>query len=110
MKIQCLELQNFRQLKSTRIDFDGEQTLFVGANNSGKTSASIALRYFLLDQRSFSYRDISIGNWDALIEIGSTWQSQKSEIEPVTADLVALLPAMDVWLDVRNDESQDVCK
>ena len=68
MKIQCIEIQNFRKLKSTHIDLDASQTLFVGANNSGKTSAMLALRYFLIDaQFAFSYRDISISNWDALV-------------------------------------------
>ena len=104
MKIQCIEIQNFRKLRSTRIDLDDEQTLFVGANNSGKTSAMLALRHFLLEQGTFSYRDISVGNWDDLNALGSKWESQPLEEQPVTADLIALLPAMDVWLDVRDDE------
>ncbi len=48
LKISFVEVQNFRKLKSIRIDFDGQTTIFVGANNSGKTSAMLALRYFLL--------------------------------------------------------------
>ncbi len=39
VRISCIEIQNFRKLKSTHIDFAHETTLFVGANNSGKTSA-----------------------------------------------------------------------
>ena len=48
MRIECVEVQNFRKVKATRIDFDKEQTLLVGANNSGKTSAMLALRCFFL--------------------------------------------------------------
>lgn len=44
VRISCIEIQNFRKLKSTHIDFANETTLFVGANNSGKTSANEQLR------------------------------------------------------------------
>ena len=108
MKIHCIEIQNFRKLKSTRIDLDTSQTLFVGANNSGKTSAMLALRYFLIDQLAFSYRDISISNWDALVELGRKWETQSADDKPVYSDLVALLPAMDVWLDVKDNELHHV--
>lgn len=39
MKIAFVDIQNFRKLKQCRIDLSEETTLFVGANNSGKTSA-----------------------------------------------------------------------
>src|SRR5688572_5694681 len=104
MRIGCIEIQNFRKLRSTHIDFDREQTLFVGANNSGKTSAVLALRYFLLDQTAFSYRDISVGNWDAINQLGSKWEAMPEEEEPVAGELLPLLPAMDVWLDVGDNE------
>lgn len=39
MHIKFVEIQNFRKLKSCRVDFEEETTVFVGANNSGKTSA-----------------------------------------------------------------------
>ena len=43
MKISFIEIQNFRKLRATYIGFHPETTLFVGANNSGKTSAMLAL-------------------------------------------------------------------
>jgi predicted ATP-dependent endonuclease of OLD family len=39
MHIASIEVANFRKLKSVRIGLDKATTLFVGANNSGKTSA-----------------------------------------------------------------------
>ena len=48
MRIKFVEVSNFRKLKSTHLDFDPKTTILVGANNSGKTSAMVALRYFLL--------------------------------------------------------------
>ncbi|MGV7173354.1 AAA family ATPase [Xanthomonas axonopodis] len=48
MHIDFVEVANFRKLLATRIDIAKESTVFVGANNSGKTSAMVALRRFLL--------------------------------------------------------------
>jgi predicted ATP-dependent endonuclease of OLD family len=96
MKIDFFELNNFRKLKCCRIDVDKKQTLLVGANNSGKTTAVIALRKFLLAPKSLELRDISIGNWSEIDAIGSAWEQDK---EP-QAHLENLLPSLDVWLDV----------
>nr|WP_080560946.1 AAA family ATPase [Pseudomonas brassicacearum] len=54
MHIQHVEVGNFRKLKAARIDFSETTTVFVGANNSGKTSAMVALRRFLVDRSDFS--------------------------------------------------------
>ena len=48
MKLAMIRVQNFRKLKDIRLDFSDKTTLFVGANNSGKTSAMDALRKFLI--------------------------------------------------------------
>ncbi len=48
MRIKFVDISNFRKLKSTHLDFDPKTTILVGANNSGKTSAMVALQYFLL--------------------------------------------------------------
>ena len=47
MKISFVEVKNFRKLQSCRIDLSPKSTIFVGANNSGKTSAMFALIKFL---------------------------------------------------------------
>jgi len=60
LRIDFIEIQNFRKLKSTHIDFDDMRTLFVGPNNSGKTSAMVALRTFLLKPGALTLKDISI--------------------------------------------------
>lgn len=46
MKIQSVHIRNYRKLKNCHIDFDKEKTVFVGANNSGKTSAISAIVWF----------------------------------------------------------------
>lgn len=73
MRIKFVEISNFRKLKSTHIDFDKKTTIFVGANNSGKTSAMVALRYFLLSPNRLALRDITIGNWTKIDALGDAW-------------------------------------
>lgn len=108
MKISFVEVQNFRKLKSVRIDFDNQTTIFVGANNSGKTSAMLALRYFLLSAKTnepkINFRDITIENWGGIDKIGCDWEDG---IEP-TKNLMPLLPALDIWLDVPLSEIHHV--
>lgn len=104
MKINYLEVQNFRKLKSTHIDFDCETTLFVGANNSGKTSAMLAMRYFLLSPGKLSLRDITVANWAKIDAIGRAWELN---VQPVVS-LQSNLPVMDVWLDVPMAEIHHV--
>lgn len=96
LNIDSVEIQNFRMLKSTRIDFNTKITLFVGANNSGKTSAMVALRTFLTAPKTIALRDITIGNWRAIDRIGSAWSA---DVEP-DDQWGAILPLLDVWLDV----------
>lgn len=36
MRIQSVHIRNFRKLKNCHIDFGERETVFVGANNSGK--------------------------------------------------------------------------
>lgn len=43
MKISLFEIQNYRKLKACRLDLGDKETVLVGANNSGKTSAMESL-------------------------------------------------------------------
>jgi predicted ATP-dependent endonuclease of OLD family len=96
LRISFVEITNFRKLKATRIDLEKKTTIFVGANNSGKTSAMVALRYFLLAPERLALRDITITNWRKINEVGQAWERDKA----CDIDLNALLPTLDVWLNV----------
>lgn len=50
MKIHSVHIRNFRKLKNCHIDFGEKETVFIGANNSGKTSAISAIVWFLKKQ------------------------------------------------------------
>lgn len=112
MQIKLIEIQNFRKLKSVRIELADKTTLFVGANNSGKTSAMDALRYFLVDPNSFCINDFTLSNWATINKIGDTWESSLTSSASQSHGLMEwdeVLPALDVWLKVEKNEIQHVC-
>lgn len=106
MKIEFVEIQNFRKLKSCRIDFTEKETVFVGANNSGKTSAMDALILFLKEKNNFTTRDFTLSNWKGINEIGKSWikETDISKIDLSAEKWQEYLPHLDVWLNVENSE------
>jgi len=78
MHIAHLEIANFRKLLSVRIDLADKTTLFVGANNNGKTSAMLALRRFLAKRgRTFAKHDLTLCHWAGINALGQTWMTQR---------------------------------
>ncbi len=59
MRITEVHLRNFRRLEDVEIGFESEETVFVGPNNSGKTSATTAFRLFLIRQ-DFKLHDFCV--------------------------------------------------
>lgn len=108
MKIEFVEIQNFRKLKSCRIDFSKKETVFVGANNSGKTSAMDALIAFLKKTRrkDLSTTDFTLSNWREINQIATDWIDNQS-LENLNLSTDAwrpLVPSIDVWLKVEDNE------
>jgi predicted ATP-dependent endonuclease of OLD family len=108
MHIKFAEIANFRKLLSIRVDLATSTTLFVGANNSGKSSAMLALRKFLSPRgRAFETHDITLSHWPAINAIGQNWLDARSSDALVELDpqiWAGLLPALDLWLCVEEDE------
>lgn len=112
MQIKFFEIASFRKLLSVRVDLSEKQTLFVGANNSGKSSAMLALRRFLVPKRCpFEIHDFTLSHWPEIDRIGQSWiEAVKAE---KTADLslsqwLPYLPTLDLWLDVDSGEMHHV--
>ena len=111
MQIRFVELQNFRKLQAVRIDFNDKTTLFVGANNSGKTSAMVALSHFLIDPRRFTTNDFTLSSWGEINKIGARWEAAGTNGEvPSDPELPwePYIPTLDLWLEVRPDEIHHV--
>lgn len=65
MYLKKIAIRNFRRLKDVTIDFEKKETVFVGPNNSGKTSATAAIRSFL-SNRDFKIHDFSLCSLTAI--------------------------------------------
>lgn len=73
MHLNRYSLQNFRRLEKVEINLEKKETIFVGANNAGKTSATAAFRLFVSRDRVFKIHDFSatlIAQIDKFGEIG----------------------------------------
>ena len=94
MHLHSYRLKNYRRLRDVHVELAREISIFVGANNSGKTSATQAIQTFLSGARDrFSLYDFSSNVWKSLNAIG--------EAVP-TDDENALIPAisLDLWFEV----------
>lgn len=106
MKIERFVIRNFRKLKRTSIELTNESTIFVGANNSGKTSAMDALIIFLGDKdknknRKIRTDDITLCNWEEINKLGRKWATSTDENKKLKLDIWrSNLPSLDVWINV----------
>ena len=60
MHLRKLSVRNFRRLHDVVIDLASDISIFVGANNSGKTSVGHALQLFTGKSR-FNIHDFNVG-------------------------------------------------
>ncbi|MBP2534862.1 AAA family ATPase [Agrobacterium tumefaciens] len=113
MQIDLVEIGNFRKLKAVRIGLSPDTTVFVGANNSGKTSAMIAMRHFLVEREraKFSLNDFTLSHWPTIDAMGKKWESAKAEnSELPLPEWNPVLPFLDVWLRADKAEAHLVQK
>ena len=90
MYIEALWIRNFRRLRDARIDLASDISIFVGANNSGKTSAAHAIQLFTSNSRErFSIHDFSAGSWAMINAFG---EGQKDAVLPAIS--------LDIWFSV----------
>lgn len=90
MKLKNARLKNFRRLEEAEIDFEDRETVFVGPNNSGKTSATTAFRLFLRTP-TFKIHDFSIATLAEFDRFGT-------EAEMDLADFPSI--EMDLWFSI----------
>lgn len=99
MKINCFRIQNFRRLKNVLVDLESDISIFVGANNSGKTSASYALDMFINGQKDkFTIYDFNSSCWAIINEIGD--DAGKSIAEEAELPHVSL----DIWFNIQEND------
>ena len=97
MKLQAYRLRNYRRLRDVAIELDDKISIFVGGNNSGKTSAAQGLYSMLRgDASSFELFDFSAILWAEIDNIGNA--------APGDMDTPKQLPAitLDLWFRVGD--------
>lgn len=88
MILRKLAVRNFRRLRDVDIDLASDISIFVGANNSGKTSVGHALQLFTGRGR-FDIHDFSADLWSDIVAFGNAVEG-------------AALPTMeiDIWFEI----------
>jgi predicted ATP-dependent endonuclease of OLD family len=96
MHVHALAFKNFRRLKDARIELASDLTIFVGANNSGKTSATHAIELFLLGAKDkFTIHDFCAHCWATFDKIPTGGDKD------VTLDFPVI--SLDIWISVDAD-------
>lgn len=93
MKIKKVHLRNFRRLEDVEIGFENEETVFVGPNNSGKTSATTAFQLFLIRQ-NFNIHDFSVSRIADIDAFGIRNDADVSSLPSIE---------MDLWFSIDPD-------
>lgn len=83
MRLNSISIRNFRRLRDVVIDFEDKETVFVGPNNSGKTSATAAVRSFL-GNRDFKIHDFSMS---CIFSIDKYAPAQGTSLPSIELDL-----------------------
>lgn len=88
-------LRNFRRLENVEINLEKKETIFVGANNAGKTSATAAFRLFVSNDRDFKIHDFSS---PLIAEIDKFGKADIQQVEELGVKLPII--ELDLWFTV----------
>lgn len=113
MNLIKAEIKNFRKLKNCSLSFSSDQTILVGANNSGKTSAMKVLKLFLKHESSnegFKYTDFTFDNWGQLNKRAQIWLNETDimNTEEELQEWKNLCPTLDLIISVESSEIHHV--
>lgn len=92
MKVESISIRNFRRLEGVDIAVEERDTVFVGANNSGKTSATAVFRCFL-GQRSFRIHDFTASK---LLDLDAFGRDGNPDLLPAIE--------LDIWFQVDPEK------
>jgi len=100
MHLHSYRLRNFKRLKDAHIELASDISIFVGSNNSGKTSATQALQNFVSASKDrFSLYDFSSTTWKTFDEAG-----ELDEVGLASGEIVIPSIDLDLWFDVSAND------
>lgn len=96
MYLHSYRLKNYRRLKDAHIELADDISIFVGSNNSGKTSATQAIHTFVTGGRErFSLYDFSSSCWKSFDEAGNI-----NLADPIPESFSLPSIDLDLWFEV----------
>jgi len=94
--LHSYRLKNYRRLKDAHIELADDISIFVGSNNSGKTSATQAIHTFVTGGRErFSLYDFSSSCWKSFDEAGNI-----NLADPIPESFSLPSIDLDLWFEV----------
>lgn len=106
MLLDFVHIRNYRRLQDCTITFSEKETIFVGANNSGKTSAMNAIIGFLKPICDITLNEVTVTNWPIIEGMGQLWVSEdwSRKNSPKVEDWYPIMPSVDFWFRVEGSE------
>lgn len=101
MHLHSYRIKNYRRLRDVYIELASDISIFVGSNNSGKTSATQVLYTFASGSKDkFSLYDFSSACWKEFDAIGDLPESgaEQPELPSISLDLWFKVDASDLYL------------
>jgi predicted ATP-dependent endonuclease of OLD family len=100
LHLHSYHLKNFRRLKDAHIELADDISIFVGSNNSGKTSATQAIHSFISGGKDrFSLYDFSSSCWEVFREAGDI-----NLADPIPDDFSLPSIDLDLWFEVAASD------
>lgn len=101
MHLHSYRIKNYRRLRDVYVDLASDISIFVGSNNSGKTSATQAICAFVSGSKnSFSLYDFSSACWKDFDRLGNLSEdgAAQPELPSISLDLWFEVAASDLYL------------
>ena len=100
MKINKINVKNYRLLKDFSLELKGDLSLIVGKNNCGKTSILSILEKIINKSSSLTWEDINLYHRKVIFEnIKKVSETSDSELEPI------LGINLQIWIQYSDSDS-----
>lgn len=100
MKINKINIRNYRLLKDFSLELKSELSLIVGKNNCGKTSVLSVLEKVINKRSSLTWEDINLNHRKVIFEnIKKVSDTPDSELEPI------LGINLQIWIQYSEEDS-----
>lgn len=106
MHLSKIQIENYRLLRNVSIDLDPSLTLFVGKNNTGKTSVMSVFEFLLSDKKSLQFDDYPLECRTVLYSaVKDYWESREENRERTYVSTVPITKIRMIFDYSEDDET-----